>query len=330
MATNITETVPTGAIRYNTDSNKMECFNGTKWMQVAVSSPDLDGGGRGVFANGYANASPHYNNVIQYITIATAGNAINFGDTIDKTSPRAGLANATRGIIAGGWTGSGESNTIETFVFASTGDTTDYGDLVDSRRNRDGAGSATRGLFLGGYPTVAEIEYITIASTGAAKDFGNLTQSRYNTGCASSPTRALAMGGDNPATNIIDYVTIASTGDAQDFGDLVASSQNNTASGNSIRAINASGGSDIEYVTISTLGNAVDFATNSNAGGNAANSSCSSPTRFVISGGGGSPGSMNDIISYIAIQTGGTAVDFGDLLEALQSHSGMSNCNGGL
>ena len=41
--------VPTGAIRYNTDSNKMECFNGTKWMQVAVSSHDLNGGARGLF-----------------------------------------------------------------------------------------------------------------------------------------------------------------------------------------------------------------------------------------------------------------------------------------
>ena len=121
---NIPNSVPTGAIRYNTDSNKMECFNGTKWMQVAVSSPDLDGGGRGVFANGYASASPHYNNVIQYITIATAGNAINFGDTIDKTSPRAGLGNATRGILAGGWNNPGETNRIETFVFASTGDST--------------------------------------------------------------------------------------------------------------------------------------------------------------------------------------------------------------
>ena len=56
MATNITETVPTGAIRYNTDSNKMECFNGTKWMQIAVSSPDLDGGARGLAIGG--NVSP--------------------------------------------------------------------------------------------------------------------------------------------------------------------------------------------------------------------------------------------------------------------------------
>ena len=327
---NIPTTVPTGAIRYNTDSNKMECFNGTKWMQIAVSSPDLDGGGRGVFANGYESSSPNYTNVIQYINIATKGDSIDFGDAIDKTSPRAGLGNATRGILAGGWNNPGETNRIETFVFASTGDTTDFGDLVDSRRNRDGAGSSTRGLFLGGYPTVAEIEYITIASTGEAKDFGSLTQSRYNTGCASSPTRALAMGGANPTTNIIDYVTIATTGNAQDFGDLVTGSDNNNACGNSIRAINASAGSEVEYVTISTLGNAIDFATNTNAGGNAANAALSAPTRFVIAGGGGSPGSVNNIISYITVQTGGDFVDFGDLLEPIQSHAGMSNCNGGL
>ena len=77
-------TVPTGAIRFNTDSNKMECFNGTKWMQVAVSSPDLNGGARGVFGGSYTyGASPaNYakTNIIDYITITTAGNAIDFGD----------------------------------------------------------------------------------------------------------------------------------------------------------------------------------------------------------------------------------------------------------
>ena len=59
--------VPTGAIRYNTDSNKMECYNGTKWMQIAVSSPDLDGGARGTFYGGH-NASPGYSDVIDYVT----------------------------------------------------------------------------------------------------------------------------------------------------------------------------------------------------------------------------------------------------------------------
>ena len=44
---NIPQEVPTGAIRYNTDSNKMECFDGTKWYEISVSSPNLDGGARG-------------------------------------------------------------------------------------------------------------------------------------------------------------------------------------------------------------------------------------------------------------------------------------------
>ena len=41
--------IPTGAVRYNTDSNKMEVYIGDTWMEVAVSSPNLDGGARGMF-----------------------------------------------------------------------------------------------------------------------------------------------------------------------------------------------------------------------------------------------------------------------------------------
>ena len=52
----VPESVPTGAIRYNTDSNKMECFDGNKWWQVSVSSPDLNGGTRGFFAGGKMNS----------------------------------------------------------------------------------------------------------------------------------------------------------------------------------------------------------------------------------------------------------------------------------
>ena len=56
-------TVPTGAIRYNTDSNKMECFNGTKWWEISVSSPDLDGGARGL-TSGLYNPSPAEQSII--------------------------------------------------------------------------------------------------------------------------------------------------------------------------------------------------------------------------------------------------------------------------
>ena len=33
--------IPTGAVRYNTDSNKMEVYIGSTWMEVAVSTPNL-------------------------------------------------------------------------------------------------------------------------------------------------------------------------------------------------------------------------------------------------------------------------------------------------
>ena len=36
--------IPTGAVRFNTDSSKMEVYIGDTWMEVAVSSPNLDGG----------------------------------------------------------------------------------------------------------------------------------------------------------------------------------------------------------------------------------------------------------------------------------------------
>ena len=33
--------IPTGAVRYNTDSNKMEVYVGGTWMIVSVSTPNL-------------------------------------------------------------------------------------------------------------------------------------------------------------------------------------------------------------------------------------------------------------------------------------------------
>ena len=95
---NIPQEVPTGAIRYNTDSNKMECFDGTKWWQVAVSSPDLNGGARGLIGGGISAET----NTIDYITITTAGNATDFGD-LTRTGETTGFGSNTRAIWAGGY-----------------------------------------------------------------------------------------------------------------------------------------------------------------------------------------------------------------------------------
>ena len=71
--------IPEGAIRYNTDSNKMEVWIGDKWMIVSTSSPNLDGGVRALFS-GRSTSPGVYVNTVDFITVSTQGNATDFGD----------------------------------------------------------------------------------------------------------------------------------------------------------------------------------------------------------------------------------------------------------
>ena len=62
--------IPLGAMRFNSDSQKLEYFNGDIWMQVHTFSPNLNGGARGLF---FGRAEPSITNRTDYITIPTAG-----------------------------------------------------------------------------------------------------------------------------------------------------------------------------------------------------------------------------------------------------------------
>ena len=46
-------TPPAGSIRFNTDSAKMEIYNGEAWWEIDATSPELQTGGtRGLFYGG--------------------------------------------------------------------------------------------------------------------------------------------------------------------------------------------------------------------------------------------------------------------------------------
>ena len=93
--------IPLGAMRFNSDSQKLEYFNGDIWMQVHTFNPDLDGGARGMFGGGWINSpSTVYTNAIDYITISTAGNAVTFGDLLNKTTYMGAVASRTRGVLS--------------------------------------------------------------------------------------------------------------------------------------------------------------------------------------------------------------------------------------
>ena len=324
----IPQDVPTGAIRYNTDSNKMECFNGTKWMQVAVSSPDLNGGARGLFTGGYASgaSSPKVTNTIDYVTISTAGNATDFGDltAADQDIVPCG-SSRTRGVFR-----DGNSAPMTYVTFASTGNSVSFGNSGLTANRANGLSNETRGIHGGGNDSNRnQMEYITIASEGNAVDFGNLATGAHSPGTGASPTRGIFAGCATHPTNsgnAIEYVTISTLGNAQDFGDLTVGGgtyQSNSSS-NSTRMFVLDDFA-IDKIQIATLGNATDFGDTSSS--TSPGGGCSSSTRALFAGG-------NDpavIIEYIQIATEGNAVNFGNLTYIENRHGcGTSNAHGGL
>ena len=82
-------------------------------------------------------------NTIEYITIASTGNATDFGDLINSTAFNVfgAVSNKTRGVFGG----SGNKNMCFVTI-ASTGNATDFADLLSSGGiDHPGAASANHG-----------------------------------------------------------------------------------------------------------------------------------------------------------------------------------------
>ena len=329
--------IPLGAMRFNSDSQKLEYFNGQIWMQIHTFSPNLDGGTRAVCGGGY---DPGAVNVIQGWNIATVGSNFDFGNLTEVRGYVSGASSRTRAVFAGGGIGSPNLyDTIDYVTFASFGDAIAFGELANSDRwHGAGASNETRGLFVGGEnPTrVNEMDYITIASTGDAKDFGDLTRNAEGPPGVTSPTRAVFSGGVDASPvgvhNIIDYVTIGTLGNAADFGDLTTPYFGGGASSNAVRGLIGGGASpsNVSYIDslyMATLGNTVRFGDLTVARRYMAG--CASSTRMTW--GGGLTPAISDVIDYVTIATEGDAVDFGDLNDHIYANvSGVSNGHGGL
>ena len=292
-------------------------------------------GTRGLFSSG--NSPGMTNKAIDYITIASTGDALDFGDlSVNSALQEGGCASHVRGLFTGLITPARTSN-IEYVTISSTNDTNDFGDLTRSDSNPSALSNSTRGVFFGGATISATykniIDYVTISSTGAAQDFGDMTAASYVGAGAASPTRGILAGGYNGSSiNSIEYVTISSTGNAKDFGDLLNANSAMAGASNAIRAVFAGGETPtvvntIQYLTISTTGNTFDFgdlpAARRSCGG------ASSSTRMVIAGGFESPSQTTEM-EYVNIATTSNTFDFGDLVYPRMNIGGLSNGHGGL
>ena len=289
-----------GMIRFNTDSGHLEYYTGTHWADVITNNNELgdqnqtnSAGGTGTRAVYGGGGPAPATTTIDYFTVSTLGNAVDWGAAITQSrTTLAGFASRTRGCWAAGTIGVGPY----------------YNDTID---------------------------FVTIASTGSCTDFGNVTTARTNGDSAvSNETRGCIGGGGVPSgdSDIIDYVTIASTGNAVDFGNLsTARNDPGGAFSGSVRGIFTGGYTSgpsvyyntIDYITISTTGNAQDFGDTtdkvSRSGG------LSNATRGVVGGGRTPSSSAIDTINFVNIATTGNAQDFGNLATAVSFTAGTSS-----
>ena len=332
--------VQSGSIRFNTDSSRLEIYNGEAWWEIDATSPEEQtGGARGLLMGG---GTPSDVKMIDFINIATTGDAQDFGDLAsNRRGPQRGQAGSRVRALAMG--GNSTISTVASVTIASTGNATDTGNILTvGRRLGAGVSNQTRALYAGGLASPAAqnvIDATDIASLGNSVDFGDLTMTRYFQSGVSSPTRGVIAAGYNPSspvsgyTKIVDFVTISTQGNAADFGQMTVAGQPDAA-GNSIRGIfsggvNPSYTNAIEFLTIATLGNATDFGDLTLA--KAQSQAVSSPTRFVSMSGRNSSDSLIDEMDYVQIMSKGNAVGFGEIVGSDRLRAaGASNGHGGL
>ena len=336
-----------GMMRFNTDLNTMEFYNGNEWRQFnyqsdITSSPS--GRGRALLMGGDPLDGSMNITRIEFCNIHTLGNTKSFGDLLNTSMRGAALSGNTRALHAGGTTPS-YTSTINYNTIASEGDSISFGDLSGGRLGHTGYSSSTRGIWASGYLSADTniIEYVEIMTLGDAVDFGDATNKSHMANGFSSPTRGVWHLGDIVApTNygaVINFVTIASKGNATTFGSLSNEGRDMSSCSNSVRGIFAGGrGStpaykDITYVTIASEGNSTNFGDLTVARW-MAGQGASSNTRGIfmsgITGDGPSYSDFTNAIDFITIASTGNAQDFGDVSEKSYSGGGCSDSHGGL
>jgi len=282
-------------VNVSTEGNAVD-FGGILSASMSFGSGCSDGT-RGIFGGGRTSPANSKLNNIQYLTIPSAGNAIDFGDLTNQRRRLDACSSSTRGLFGPGDGTPTNVNIIDYIEIQTLGNAVDFGDSSDiaGSYSRGALSSPVRGIFFGGaddYPAIVDIEYVTIASKGNGVKFGEMTEGRTNTtgGGFSNGVRGVIAGGygKSPAyvlSAVIDQIIIASEGNAVDFGTLMSTTR--------------------------------DF------GG------CQNMVRGLI-GGGSNPSTYQNVISKISLTTSGNSADFGDLVAISKSLAGCSGSHGGL
>lgn len=365
-------TVVSGSGAYSIDT----VASGTKLVLARASDGWLEGYGsveaafvyeaepvagptRGVWGGGWNDSSAV--NTMDYVTIATTGNAAGFGNLSLVRYYVQATSNGTndRGIWAGGSPDPYSTDVIDYHAISTTGNAADFGNLVISLYATGTTSNDTneRAVFGGGQNyeddpgdqgIIDDTAYRTINSLGNAANFGTLTYSRYDSKACSNGTNERAVFGGSGISPAMDYLTINTLSASASFGDLselcivdiafdhTRGTAAATSNGTNERGVFGGGYvycDMIDYITINSTGNATQFGklTATPFGANYGRGDISATSNGVsergLFGGGEyytSPYVL-DIIDYVTINSIGDATDFGNLT-ASRGRSGA--CSG--
>ena len=221
---------------------------------------------RGLFTNRRTFPSPvnSYFNEIDFVTIASTGDAQDFGDSTVTNGYNRALSSETRSLGLA----FSSINTINYVTIASTGDAQDFGDQSGVLEGGAACASSTRGVLAGG-GNIQRMDFITIASTGDAKDFGDLSATVNNgIGLSNSTRGVFKIGFESGYDNTMEYITIATLGSSTDFGNAITVGPSAASGASPTRGIFAGGSSPvspyprtnvIQKIEILTTGDALDF-----------------------------------------------------------------------
>jgi len=322
--------VKPGMVYYNKDFKTIEFWDGNFWKQVDNTTQS----GRVVCWGGVDPAVPAAKKIISHVNIASKGNAVNFGSSLDTAGHTAGMSNAIRGVFAGRTT---PSESIEYITLASEGNSIDFGDLTGTRDRASGLSSSTRGIIAGGRNPDSPsgqlniIDYIELMTLGNALDFGDLTVATKSPSTTSNGVRGILAH-----QGTVAELTISSKGNSVDVGKDIFNGEYQCGGASSgTRGMwasgQATGGSattdSIRGVEIASAGNAIEFGNLTVDRSHASGSG--SHTRGIWWGGWIAPVGSN-VIDFVSIQSGGQAEDFGDLSNKVYNPGVVSDSHGGL
>jgi|TARA_B110000263_G_scaffold63664_2_gene54860 hypothetical protein len=288
-----------GGVWINTATDEFMMYAGgtTGWTKVtsANAAPAWTGHTAYVCGGAIGGGTTSAQDTIDYISMASAGNASDFGDLTVARSSAGALSGGGRVLIGGGASGGQQSSS-------------------PSLKNT--------------------IDYIVAGTASNATDFGDLTQARFQLLCGSTGTRGVWESGMSyyaGSYNTIDYVTILTAANAVDFGDSNYTHYDKMWAANGATLIGAGGRRNDNHVvmsqssrlTMNTLGNSVGTSQLSLARFHG--TGVSGETRALFCGGYYYTWGATDRIDYFVYATSANAVDFGNLIAPYLRHGGASN-----